>query len=93
MHQIQIAGGVLGQEHDGRMAGAHLATRPCAAAVMKVDGDLQADDRLHALFRQLSENSRAPKRLFESVIASAGIASAMASLASVATVIAPSRTE
>ncbi len=52
MHQVRIAGGILGQEHDGCVAGARLPARPCRA-VLKVDGDLQARDRLHPFFRQL----------------------------------------
>ena len=40
-----------------------------------------------------SENSSAPNRLLASVIASAGIASALASLASVSIESAPSRSE
>ena len=53
MHQVRIAGGILGQEHDGCLAGARLAARRPCRAVLKVDGDLQADDRLHPFFRQL----------------------------------------
>ena len=45
------------------------------------------------LLASFSENSSAPNRLFVSVIASAGMASAWASLASVSTVSAPSRSE
>ena len=44
-------------------------------------------------FEAFSENSSAPKRLFVSVIASAGIASALAKVISLAIGIAPSRSE
>ena len=53
MHQVRIAGTVLGQQHDGCVASARLAARCPCRAVLKVDRDLQAWDRLHAFFRQL----------------------------------------
>src|SRR5271157_5621045 len=53
VHQVQISGGVPSQEHDGRAACVRLAARGHRRRILKIEGDLHADDRLHALLGEL----------------------------------------
>ena len=53
MHQVQIAGRVLREEHDGGMAGACLAAWRHRRAILKIESDLHAGDGLHALVGEL----------------------------------------
>ena len=94
MHEVEVTGGVLGEEHDRRA--------PCAAFLAA--GTIEAPSPKSSVIcrptigctpslASFSENSKAPNRLLLSVIAKAGILSATANLASLAMFIAPSRSE
>jgi len=92
-HEVQLAAFIFGDQHDRRahrVASGH-AGEAADGGVVEVDGEVGADQRLDARIGRFLENSNPPNRLLVSVLAIAGVSSALACLNSVSTEIAPSR--
>ena len=94
-HEIAVAGLGLGQEHDRRAGDADFgeARRRRRARRRNRPSTCAPTIGWTPPLASFSENSRAPNRLLVSVMASAGMASALASLPSVSMASAPSRSE